>query len=96
MADKKRKLSELIRAGARQRPQCFGNLFRLEGDGSTCALGAAVEGQFGEMPWRVGQKKRDAFLNSIEVGLRSAIISKNDDNQWSRERIARWLEEKGL
>jgi len=100
------KLSEAIRAGAALAPQVKG-VFSL--DGGTCALGAAYQAIHGEPPLLkmtvpdltrylgVDMFQRvDCPVSHYSKHLFDAVIDLNDDFNWSRERIADWLETLGL
>lgn len=100
------KLSEAIRLGATLRPQGFGQLFTT--DGRTCALGAALEsiGVFGvDIVAAVLPEAWDWIMKGKYNGPRgvtkqtwitnnaySIIVYLNDHEEWSRERIADWVE----
>jgi hypothetical protein len=101
------KLSEAIRAGAVKCPQTTGTYYR---DGATCALGAAYEGAFGQMPatgylsvyerlvalFPALRTPYDGDGDSESWDLRDAIMHRNDSLGWTREQIADWLESQGL
>lgn len=96
------KLSTAIRLGIYQSPrQC--KLF-VWGD-ATCALGAAYAGLFGELPWgsmrarlhEMEKKLGYSWERQVDgYHLDQLVIKLNDDKEWSREDIARYLEGKGL
>lgn len=95
------KLSGAIRLGALIRPQCTGQMFRR---GASCALGAAYEALFGypEDSDQAGDITRlDCITERVPVpdflhgNLIRQIGTEKNDNGWSRERIADWLEAQG-
>ena len=108
-----KKLSQLIREGAALHPQqAFRCYTAREPDGSrsTCALGAAYEAHFGNLPskdliWSGVQLLQSLGIKNVEVahpmhtsdtwGLASLITDLNDEHRWSRERIADYLEIQG-
>ena len=60
------KLSDLIRIGARRRPQCFGAYFSSEG--GSCAMGAAMEALTGSTDVRMGiEALRRAFPDLLSL-----------------------------
>jgi len=100
-------LARAIAAGARRRPeQAFGHYF--EGTRASCALGAAYEGMYrlpeeaGQILPRRLERLFDCLEGTVrrcpEAGCRKSlilaalIVHLNDDHQWTRERIAVWLE----
>lgn len=97
------KLSEAMRVGARLRPQAFVNYFT---GGGSCAIGAAYEAATGRSDYEsddapdadeVFPQLAKIFPGSEYEGdsLEDAIWEKNDIDQWSREKIADWLESHG-
>lgn len=85
------KLSEAIRIGARLRPQCTAVFFS---DGASCAIGAAMEATgiaYGDTPNTGELHKLFPALDEFAM----SIYAKNDDG-WTREQIADWLEKQGL
>jgi hypothetical protein len=106
------KLSEAIREGAAIRPQAFGNYIDITGTGQvcTCALGAAYEVIFGHLPKNdqpglrqdlIGQCPDTGRLiqmpeSIFEISVMQAIVHLNDDEEWTREEIADWLESQNL
>lgn len=90
------KLSEAMRIGAAKRPQGFGLVFS---QGKTCALGAAIEG-YG---YDISTIPLDQWWSLPEVApweknreLCESIVDRNDFGKMTREKIADWLESKGL
>lgn len=102
------KLSEAIRAGAKIRPQGFGELYGSRG--TTCALGAAMDGS--GMYGRINVYKHfpvcttEAFAMPCDCAspgvvpheavrvkiLAEGVAHLNDKHRWSREAIAEWVE----
>lgn len=104
----KRKLSELIREGAKLRPQIYGDFFEgtypSVGDEmvmGSCALGAAWEAATGQMHGISGDM--DSFHASIEpyctrippLTVLMWAVHRNDKKYHTREQIADWLEGRG-
>jgi len=102
-----RELAEAMSLGVSRRPeQAFGNYFR--GSRASCALGAAYEGMYrlpaeaGQILPKRLERLFDCLEGTIracpEAGchkrliLAAVIVHLNDDHQWSRERIAAWVE----
>lgn len=88
------KLSAAIRIGAKLRPQCTGVHF--DGRGNSCAIGAAYEGRFGRQenpPHWISWKQ--AFAAGIPTTDLYKKIGERNDNGWTREQIADWLESIG-
>jgi hypothetical protein len=100
-------LAEAIRAGARRRrEQMFGAYF--EGTDRSDALGSAYEGIYRLPADATGIRPKGIykFFNCLDDSLRrcpepgcgkqhlldTLIIHLNDDHQWSRERIAAYIE----
>lgn len=97
------RLSEAIRLGAMNKPQVFGALIR---DGGTCALGAAYDavglliGENADVPclgaemFPLLNTASDCpdcyFVRNEFTGF--VITHLNDLHQWTRERIADWVE----
>lgn len=86
------KLSLAIRIGALFRGQCKNEYF---GNGGSCALGAAWEAMRmkGYPPMGVDEAVKEMgfqvpFFTAVEIAI------KNDEG-WTRERIADWLEWQG-
>jgi hypothetical protein len=103
------KVSQAIRIGSCFRPQAVGEPFI---DGGSCAIGAAYEALGGPMTdeiksdtgpaWEYVAKKLGLevwmCIPDEEGKLRELcehIFSKNDDG-WTREQVADWLESQGL
>jgi hypothetical protein len=98
-------LAEAIRAGSKLRPQSFGCYF--SDDGRSCALGAAYEGIY-VLPQAAGAAMPgllERFFHCLEytarecphgcnkrLPLASMIVHLNDDHEWSREQIAKWVD----
>jgi hypothetical protein len=93
-------LPDAIREGSKRRPQTRGSLFGSEG---SCALGAALEGaglndhDMGKLVSLYPELilAKDIACPQCEVplgGLDMVIIHLNDDEGWSREKIADWIE----
>lgn len=96
MADKL-KLSELIRIGAKLRPQCIGWTHSdFSGVWKSCAIGAAIEAKLGQMP--NGHTDCDDIVNilGISMTLMGRITQLNDKHGLTREQIADILEAEGL
>jgi len=102
--------SDAIRKGAQQRPQCFARVFRPHPTAgmASCALGAAVEGTFGETRAGLLLMLKDVYPRAF-IGRRGrsyacpACVASfytiatgaahlNDDHRWTREQIADWVE----
>jgi hypothetical protein len=98
-------LADAILAGAsRRKQQSFGSYFGPEG--GSCALGAAFEGIY-VLPHDVHDtvpRRLDRFFHCLDetsrrcpvgcakrIPIAALIVHLNDDHEWSRERIARWL-----
>jgi len=86
-----------MRIGARIRPQCRGS---YKSAGRSCALGAVFEAVYGrpsDSSERVDTLLEKQFpeLKKGRSWLGSKIVDLNDAG-WTRERIADWLESKGL
>ncbi len=111
--DKVKKLSQAIRLGATFRPQAFRYLWCKRGDViGTCALGAAYEAAFGEIPSDLDSFKPayarleerfpelkeyfDGFGSGNAKSLEANITCANDRDLKSREQIADELERIGL
>src|SRR2546428_476996 len=91
-------------AGARRRPQAFGQYFSE--DGGSCALGAAYEGAY-VLPRDQNPSIRprlDRLFDCLEnvrrrcpegcnkrLPLNAIILHLNDDHHWTREKIVEWL-----
>lgn len=93
---RKLKLSEAIRIGARLRPQNQGQLFK---NGASCAMGAAIEGRGGKLISIFDPLPHlllpELFLDTqlyTELGWK--VANRNDAGE-SRESIADWLESQG-
>lgn len=103
------KLSEAIREGAKIRQQGFGKLFDTDQEMNiicTCALGAAWEGAGNPYLYGCsteGLKKQFPCLNDVVQSpdslktqpLLGIIINLNDDEKWTREQIANFVEKMG-
>lgn len=91
----KRPLSELIREGARIRPQAFGCYIE---QGRSCAIGAAAEAAGATMRDYSGCLAVDGtwLMENIPMHVQEAIYDLNDTEGRSREYIADWLAESGL
>lgn len=89
VTERKLKPSEAMRLGAKLRPQCRGAYYGING---SCALGALFEAY--------GLRNRAGEINwetvGLSFGLSQTIAHLNDDERWTREQIADWLESKGL
>ena len=100
------KLSEAIKAGAKQMPQCERLLFDIDKNPTKCcALGAAYLGielslMNGDKSWRLIKAFPELQQLAIcpECGAKNktlfGVIGEhlNDTHRWTRERIADWLE----
>jgi hypothetical protein len=98
-------LARAILEGAQARPeQSFGEYF--QGRHASCALGAAYEGMYPLPSDAAGIRPRhlERLFDCLEYTLRSCpegckkrlslgamILHLNDDHQWTREAIARWV-----
>ena len=81
-----KELASAIRAGAERRPeQAFGDYF--VGRRASCALGAAYEGIY--------RLASDLSGRRPTKDLTTFFVHLNDHHEWSREKIADWLEENG-
>jgi hypothetical protein len=91
------KLSQAIREGAKLRP--IGKGFLLYG-GRTCALGAALEGLGHKViPWEgTGtpgySAQYEVLYDRFGASVCQEVFMFNDEG-WTRERIADWLEKRG-
>lgn len=99
MSEKKLKLSEAIRIGAKLRPQGFGGAFPTNEKGELCssAIGAMCEAVFGNTNSNYGFSKIYPELWEIIDGksLLDQIIKMNDRKKLSREEIADYVESFG-
>jgi len=87
--------SQLLRIGAKLRPQCFDVSFY---GGGSCALGAIYEASTGRCDVGVrilGEHFKKLIPPNADVKP-DEIILMNDLQRMSREAIADWLEEQGL
>lgn len=88
------KLSEAIRIGARMRPRGTGFLFAK---GLSCALGAAWEG-LGNEPLNVTDPGYEGIYQELYrrhgKDMCRQVLRMNDQG-WTREAIADWLESRG-
>lgn len=91
--DKNIPLSALIRIGSKVSGQCFGEVAY---NGKTCALGAAYLARFGEMPANSSSTAEVVKALNIPVIVSMQITQLNDARMWNREKIADWLEARGL
>lgn len=100
------KLSEAIRKGAKLRPQAHGRYFESQGETlCSCALGAAWEGV--ELHWiEIDAYGLEAAFPALKecvwnpsknryANLIGAVIRLNDEEKWSREQIADYVESLG-
>lgn len=102
MADKIKKLSDAIRIGASGTKQCFGKYSTAPGE--TCAIGAAKLAVLGDPHGSDGEFSERIPLDSVVFhpftrkwrNVGAVVVSLNDDHEWSREKIADWLEATGL
>jgi len=98
------RLSEAMRLGALLKPQGFGKLYDLRSKG-TCAFGAAFDaiGRLHEAVLQCGNLDTEwqPLIDTIVVcphcdrvrgPLESMVVHLNDGHQWTRERIANWVE----
>jgi hypothetical protein len=103
------KLSEAIRKGSENTVRMQGSLTWRDPEGRlyACALGAAHIGNGGDPDLEDGEiytilwntwPELQALITDEKVrrNLGNAIWNKNDRQNWARERIANWLEEKGF
>lgn len=90
-----RELANLIRIGAKKRPQCAGRLFK---NGASCALGAAYEGLTGKS---CATDDYAALYSALPIlgkfdGNTTQIVKDiwdmNDSQSKTREQIADWLD----
>lgn len=97
------RLSEAIRIGSKLRHQCTGEMFK---HGGSCAIGAAYEAVFGhpgESANMFGASEQSALMERLwkvipipsDLNPIEDIGMDRNDNGWSRERIADWLESQG-
>jgi len=103
-----RELAAAISLGVSRRPeQAFGNYFK--GSRASCALGAAYEGMYRlpEEAGQILPKRLERLFDCLEGTIRACpeegchkrlilaavIVHLNDDHQWSREKIAAWVEQ---
>jgi hypothetical protein len=94
-------LSEAIRLGARLHPKCNDVLFNGEG---TCAIGAAAVGRGWTPEYLDAWRTAGAFLPELmgddqSMNKRDSLfykIGSRNDEGWTREEIADWLESQGL
>jgi hypothetical protein len=96
------RLSEAIRLGAMLKPQYHGDLW--SGDGRrSCAYGAALDAIGRGHACRVARELPPAWLElgarpetcpacQIAMPATSVVTHLNDKHEWTRERIADWLE----
>lgn len=86
------KFSEAVRIGAKLRPQAF-DWSSVE----SCVLMAAYEGHYGHMPknWTVVNRFLDEVYK-IPDDISGEAMQRNDNDRWTRERIADWLESQGF
>lgn len=104
-ATTKRKLSELIREGAKLRPQTMGNFFDDDiVDGQTvlcsCVLGAAYEAATGQTDNLSGDiddylREMATYCNMPRWSIVRSAMHMNDYDHVTREQIADWLESEG-
>src|SRR5690242_5885500 len=90
-ANRKYKLSEAIRIGARLRPQGFGGVLFQRRKGVSCALLAAYEAEKGyPAPTETFASADLSDWASARFGedMRIAVMTKNDAEGCSREEIA--------
>ncbi len=100
MGDKINKLSQAIMLGSTVHRKCSHHFCKRNKDGkiySTCALGAAFI-SIGIDPPDDGadppfQRLVDRF--NVDESFLNTIMEKNDEDRWSRQRIAKWLEKQG-
>jgi hypothetical protein len=103
-------LAEAMRKGAALRPQCFGSYFMFEDrDGKmtpieSCALGAAYEGETGEVNGNLTlEEMLRVFPDIAGKGCMCSscgeshtvctmVVHLNDTHKWTREQIASWLD----
>lgn len=96
------KLSEAIRIGAAQYPQCCDGCYFI--DGTACVWGAAAIG-FGahgtdyDINDAASTLHSSSFTGKAHFAFRNAhgysIMEANDRHGWSREEVADWLEAQG-
>ena len=98
-------LATAIREGARRRPQYFGAMFGIIGQGEhkgelgSCSIGAAYEGLTGralEPAYGCNEHMR-ALADMFRAWPALAVLQtdmywRNDHNKESREQIADWVE----
>lgn len=98
----KRKLSELIREGAKLRPQTqCGDFYEHDDAGhvvGSCAFGAAYEAATGETPLFDVPEFYETMEDYVDLlpddVLFDRMVMRNDDGE-TREQIADWLEAEG-
>lgn len=99
------KISEAMREGAKMHPQ--GRLYYCQ-DGKTCALGAACIGAGATCEqlakslivspstfWPDIQTLAVHPVKMVDMRLEDIIANLNDQYDWTRERIAAWLDTRG-
>lgn len=102
------KLSEAMRIGASQTRKCRDKYINRTGT-ATCAIGAALyahgyrteEAVTGaDVSELLGVGYNPIYTNPVTGdsvrSLFDVITDLNDEQDWSRKRIAKWLEEQGL
>lgn len=101
------KLSWAIRMGSSLRPQCKGNYFdTVNGEVGSCTFGAVLEAIGAEHSPYKSHLLRETFpllaVNNLPspvlpgvtkyLNISCAIVDLNDNQGWTRERIADWVE----
>jgi hypothetical protein len=96
------KLSEAIRLGALLKPQGFGMIFRQK-TGESCAIGAALDA-IGRLPFATDESSayrhwpilyrtiEHPIHYHLETDVLNAITDLNDEERWTREQIADWVD----
>lgn len=99
------RLSQAMRRGSRKTYQVFGKY--NDGSGGTCAMAAAMLGsglisnsnmtiaahtEFNDMFAQTLAQKATCPCCRMPMFAQDAIVHLNDAHQWTRERIAGWLE----
>ncbi len=96
------RLSEAIRLGATMKPQCYGYFYRGDERTSSCAIGAACDA-IGVHPDNISVMQVwpvTTILNGIPCPVPGCtrpggswmVTHLNDRHQWTRERIADFVE----
>lgn len=108
MSDKAKKLSDLMRIGAKAGNQLYFNL--MDENKNSCAVGAIIIGAYPDVRSGYGEahfkwaELVDRFntakrimnpVTGLHDSVTCVIIDLNNKNKWTREKIADWLESIG-